>query len=65
MTPPHNTGITLLERAARSAREIGALPHHADAVIGMLALSIIAMILTSPDDEADRLEQISRAARRR
>lgn len=65
MPVPANSGITLLERAAVSAREYGNLPPHADAILGMLALSIIAMVRTSPDDEADRLEQISRAARRR
>lgn len=55
-------GISLLERAALVAREHGELPAHADAVIGMLALSIIGIIKTSPGDEAERLAQIARAA---
>jgi hypothetical protein len=58
------TGLTLLERAAFVAREHGELPPHADAIIGMLALSIIGMVRFSPDDEAERLEQIAACARR-
>lgn len=59
------TGIPLLERAALVAREHGELPPHANAIIGMLALSIIGMVRFSPDDEAERLAQIAECARRR
>lgn len=58
------SGITLLERAAKAAKDRGDLSSHADLIISMLALSIIGIIRTSPDDEAERLAQIARAARR-
>ena len=57
------TGTSLLERAAYVARE-RELPPHVDAIIAMLALSIIGMIATSPDDEAERLAAIAAVARR-
>ena len=56
------SGISLLERAALVAREHGEIPARADAIIGMLALSVIGIIKTSPGDEAERLAQIARAA---
>ena len=52
----------LLERAARAVADTQ-LPDHADSVVAMLALSIIAMTITSPGDEAERLAQIARMAR--
>ena len=59
-----NSGTALLERAALVCREHGDLPDHAQAIIGMLALSIIRIVKTSPDDEAEQLALIAKAALR-
>lgn len=56
--------LTLLERAAGMARDFSPLPPHADAVLSMLALSIMGIIQTSPDAEAERLAAIAKVARR-
>ena len=52
----------IMERAARAVADTQ-LPERADSVVSMLALSIIAMCITSPGDEAERLAQIARMAR--
>ena len=54
--------MTLLERAARVAKD-HEVPPHAEAIIGMLALSIIGIIRTSPGDEAERVAQIAQVMR--
>ena len=58
------TGVPQLERAALVARQFHPLPDHADAIIGALALAIIQIINSSPDDQAENLAQIARLARR-
>lgn len=56
--------ITLLDRAATQLAERD-VPPFAQGVISMLALSIMGIIATSPDDEAERLTAIANICRRK
>lgn len=56
--------MALLERAATVVRDQGDLPDHTAATIGMLALSIIRMVKSCPDDEAEQVAQIAVLMRR-
>jgi hypothetical protein len=56
--------MSLLERAALTVRDMQDLPDHTAATIGMLALSIIRMVKSCPDDEAEQVAQIAVLMRR-
>jgi len=58
-----NDTVSLLERAAETLRD-HPLPPHACGLIDMLALSILGIINSSPEDEAERLAAIAAVARR-
>ena len=59
-----SSGIALLERAAHVARQYGELPERTDALMGVIGLVAIQIMKSSPDDHAELLEQIARAARK-
>lgn len=57
-------GRTLLERALCVMDELG-VPDHSDACISALALAIMAMVRTSPEDQAEQVAVIARMMARR
>jgi hypothetical protein len=58
------SGITQLERAAAIARSMGEFSERTDGFIGLVALALVQVMKSSPDDQADWFEHIAKAARR-
>lgn len=58
------SGITQLERAAQIARSMGEFSERTDGFIGLVATALIQVMKSCPEDQADLLEHIARAARR-
>jgi len=56
-------GITLLERAAHAARELGPLPPRVDGCLGTLALIALRMMTRPLPDSADDLAMLAKAVR--
>jgi len=63
-TSQSSRSVNLLHIAATQLAE-RELPPFASGVVAMLALSIMGIIATSPEDEAERLQAIATIARRK
>ena len=57
-------GLTLLQRACVVIEELG-LPDHSDACVAALALAIMQIARTSPEDTAETVAVLARMMARR
>ena len=58
-----NSALALMQRAM-GAVEATPLPDRTDAIVGQLALLIIQVVKTSPDDQAENAAQIAKVMAR-